>query len=55
MAKRKATAEELLAQAESNGYKREPTERKTAFVTTRSSKKTPANRLIMLADVPGLL
>jgi hypothetical protein len=36
MAKRKATAEELEARAESNGYKRGPTERKTALETTGS-------------------
>src|SRR5204862_6009596 len=38
MAKRKATAEELEAQAESNGYKRGGrTERKTALETTGST------------------
>jgi hypothetical protein len=34
MAKRNATAEELEAQAKSNGYKEGPTERKTALETT---------------------
>jgi hypothetical protein len=42
MAKRKVTAEELDAQAESNGYKREePTERKTALETTGSTIRRP--------------
>jgi hypothetical protein len=38
MAKRKATVEELLARAESNGYKEEGlTERKTALETIRGT------------------
>jgi hypothetical protein len=37
MAKRKATAEELEARAESNGYKRGRTERKTALETMGST------------------
>jgi hypothetical protein len=37
MAKRKATAEELLARAESNDYKEGLTERKTALEATGST------------------
>jgi hypothetical protein len=40
VAKRKATAEELLARAESNGYKRGLTERKTVLDTKRDIDKT---------------